>query len=834
MVEAIPGELITRNGPPRILVVEDESIVAMDLVAQLGDMGYEVCGNVDNGRDAIGRADAQHPDLVLMDIVIRGDMDGIETAASISRGLHIPVVYLTAYSDERTVERAARTGPYGYLTKPFQTAELRAGIEVALYKSRLERQLRNSEQWFASTLRCVADSVVATNAHGHIRFMNPAAEALLGCRVDDVIGCDVGEVIRLEDARSHASLESPVRHALENNTTADIEFGSLLVARNGERLPVDDSAAPIRDDEGKVLGAVMVFRDVRERLEAENRLRQSEQRFRSAFDFAPVGMALVSLDNHFLQVNSAICKLLGVSESELVGADQGMFCHHDSLKNERACLYELLSGNSASEQFEKRYRSCNGKDIWTLVSVSLLRQNDEPLCFLFQVHDVSERKEAEYRLTRLAHFDSLTGLANRAYLSDEIEREIVAARRHQRGLAVVFIDLDHFKQVNDSLGHEAGDELLQTVAARLRASVRETDIVGRLGGDEFVILLPEIRNAEDVLPVTNKVRAECGKPAHISGQEMRIGISLGVSLFPDDAQDSRTLLRYADSALYHAKAEGRNHLQFYRPELTARMEERMRLGGNLRSALERGEFELHFQPIMSLANHRPRAAEALIRWNHPELGLLAPNTFIPLAEEIGLSAAIGEWVIGEACHQAASWGAAGGMPLHVAVNVSASQFKAGNLVQVVRKALAAAGFPAQRLCLEITEQLLLGDSTKNLDILAQLKALGVGIAIDDFGTGYSSLSYISHFAPTELKIDRSLIADDDGEHVALVTAAIAMARSLKLQVVTEGVETKAQEAFLQSQGCEMAQGFLYAEPCAGPEFLDWLRRTGNGQQAASR
>ncbi|HJV52098.1 MAG TPA: bifunctional diguanylate cyclase/phosphodiesterase, partial [Noviherbaspirillum sp.] len=352
--------------------------------------------------------------------------------------------------------------------------------------------------------------------------------------------------------------------------------------------------------------------------------------------------------------------------------------------------------------------------------------------------------------------------------------------------------------------------------------------------DEFVILLSDIRSGEEVLLVTEKVRSECSKPARIGGQEMRIGISLGVSLFPDDAQDSRTLLRYADSALYHAKAEGRNHVQFYRPELTARMEQRMRLGGSLRSALERHEFELHYQPIVSLDDRKPRAVEALIRWNHPELGLLGPGDFISLAEEVGLSAAIGEWVIGEACHQAALWSAAGGMPLNVAVNVSASQFKTGNLVQVVRNALAAAGLPAQRLCIEITEQLLLSDSAKNRAILADLKALGVGIAIDDFGTGYSSLSYISHFGPTELKIDRSLIGEGNGKHAAIVTAAIAMAHSLKLQVVTEGVETKEQEAFLQSLGCEMAQGFLYAEPCTGQEFLAWLQRTSNEQVAAIR
>ncbi|HVK57081.1 MAG TPA: EAL domain-containing protein, partial [Burkholderiales bacterium] len=528
---------------------------------------------------------------------------------------------------------------------------------------------------------------------------------------------------------------------------------------------------------------------------------------------------------HFLQVNGAICKLLDCGEVELIGADQTAFSHPEEQAKEAGYLHELLSGRSTSEQFEKRYRDKNGKDVWTLVSVSLLRQNDEPFCYLFQVHDVSERKDAEYRLARLAHFDALTGLVNRAYLSDEIERQITAARRHQLQLAIVFLDLDHFKQVNDSLGHEAGDELLQIVANRLRASVRETDVVGRMGGDEFVILLPEIHKEEDILIVTDKMQTECAKLAHIAGHEVRFGVSIGVSLFPEDAQDSRTLLRFADSALYHAKAEGRNHLQFYRPELTARMERRMRLSAGLRVALERHEFELHYQPIVSLVDGRPLAAEALIRWNHPDLGMLLPDAFISLAEEIGMSVAIGEWVIGAACHQAALWRLSGASPLSVSVNVSASQFKAGNLVQIIQRALTATGLGPEHLCIEITEQLLLNGSEKNRATVAQLKALGVRVAIDDFGAGYSSLSYISYFGPTELKIDRSLIdfASNRAEHGAIMTAAIAMAHSLKLKVITEGVETEEQQTFLQEQGCEMAQGFLYAEPCAASKFLTWLR-----------
>ncbi|WP_292935948.1 EAL domain-containing protein [Noviherbaspirillum sp.] len=810
----------------KILVVEDEAIVALDLQLQLEEMGYTVCGVADTGEDAVERAWKLRPNLILMDIVLKGAMDGIEAAEQISHGLQIPVIFLTAYSDAGTVARAAHTASYGYLTKPFRPQELRAVIEVALYKAELERQLRDSEQWFASTLRSVADGIVATDEQGKIQFMNPAAEDLLGWQMSEACGRDVGEVAHIENTQTGAVVESPARRALQEGKAVGIDFAATLVSRNGVRLPIDDSAAPVKDAEGNSLGAVMVFRSVQERLAAEQKLRQSEEHFRKVFDFAPVGMALVGLDNRFLQVNGAICHLLGYSDTDLVGADQARFSCHDDLSSERAVLDEILSGKSLSSQFEKRYRTRDDRVVWTLVSVSLLRQNEEPLCYLWQIHDLTERKDVEDRLARLAHYDPLTGLANRACLSEEIERQILFARRHQQCFAVVFLDLDHFKQINDSLGHEAGDELLQAIAHKLKDSIREIDTVARLGGDEFVMLLTEVRSAEDVLTVTDKVRAECAQPFHIAGHEMCISISLGVSLYPDDAQDARTLLRFADSALYHAKAEGRNNLQFYRPDLIARLQKRMMLEAGLRSALAHREFELHYQPIVSLADGTPLMAEALIRWNHPTLGLLTPETFISLAEEMGLSTAIGTWVIGEACRSAMAWPVHKGRGIAVSINVSPRQFKSGTLVQSVTDALQETGLDPKRVCIEITEQVLLDNNEMNHATIEELKTLGVKIAIDDFGVGYSSLSYISRLAPSEIKIDCSLVRDVavNPSDAAIVRATIVMAHSLDMTVVTEGVETQVQQSFLQSEGCDMAQGYLYALPAPAAEFRDWLNR----------
>jgi diguanylate cyclase (GGDEF)-like protein/PAS domain S-box-containing protein len=824
-----------RASAPTLLVVEDESVVAMDLDGQLHDMGYQVCGCVDNARDAIERARRDHPDLILMDIVLKGDMDGIAAASVIGREMHIPVLFLTAYSDDQTVERAASTWPYGYLTKPFQNRELRAGIEVALRKANIERALRNSERWLSSVLRGVADAVIATDADGFVRLVNPAAERLLGWNAGAMQGRLAGEVIRLEDAASG----KPVPLALPGGKPpAELAGAAVLVAHGGARVPVDASAGPVCDEQGKPLGAAFVLHDMRERVATERRLAHSEHRFRSAFDHAPLGVAMVSRDNRFVRVNHALCRLLGASAEQLAGADQAQFGDADDIAIEKEYQQDLLAGRSASVQFDRRYRSRDGRVVWALVSATLLPSNHEPQCFLVQINDVSERKRVEEELAHLAHHDALTGVANRTLLNEEVEHEIAAARRHRNRMAVVFIDLDYFKHINDSLGHEAGDTVLKVIAARLTGAVRETDIVGRMGGDEFVIVLSEVDDVQDVLALTDKLRAECARPLRVDGHEVQLAVSIGVSLFPDDAGDFRTLLRFADSALYHAKAEGRNNVQFYRPELTARMELRIRLGAGLRVALERNELELYYQPIISLDDDRPAAAEALIRWNHPELGLLMPDTFLPVLDEASMGDAVGAWAMGEACRQAARWNSTGAAPMRVGVNVTAAQFKSGHLVQTVQSALRAASLPSACLVIEITEQNLLIDSEHTRATMAALKALGVHVAIDDFGTGYSSLSYISRLRPSELKIDQSLIAhvDSDPERAALVVAALAMARSLRLEVVTEGVETEAEQAFLRAHGCDMVQGYLYLRPCPAAQFDAWLAahgRPGGGAVSGS-
>jgi diguanylate cyclase (GGDEF)-like protein/PAS domain S-box-containing protein len=815
------------TGPPQtistLLVVEDESVVAMDLDGQLRDMGYHVCACVDNGRDAIARARADRPDLVLMDVVLRGDIDGIAAANAIGAELKIPVLFLSAYSDDQTVARAAATMPYGYLTKPFQARELRAGIEVALRKADVERALRDSQRWLVSVLRGVGDAVIATGRDGRVDLANPAAEELIG--TDTLHGRAATDVVRLEDGAGE-------QLALAWHDCHPRSGPATLVTQDGARVPVDFSAGPICDEREQLIGVAIVLHDERERVAAEQRLARSEHRFRNAFDNAPLGLALIDRDNRYLRVNHALCRMLGALESDLVGTTQERFGDAADNALEQAIQQDLAGGRRDAAQYERRYRAQDGRMLWALVSATLLASNQDPQHFLVQINDVTERKRAEQELAHLAHHDALTGVANRAMLAEQVEHELAVARRRRMRLAVVFIDLDYFKHVNDSYGHEVGDRVLKELAARLTRSVRAIDIVGRMGGDEFVVVLSEVNDARDVVTLTDKLRQECARPLHFNGHEVRMAVSMGVSLFPDDAQDFRTLLRYADSALYQAKGEGRNNVQFFHPELSARMELRVRLGAGLRVALERNELEMYYQPIVALSDSRPVAAEALMRWHHPELGLLPPDVFLPMLEESSMGEEIGAWAIHEACRQAARWNGDGAPGLRMGVNVTAAQFKSGRLVSTVERALQAAGLASNLLCIEITEQHQLADTEQTRATMAALKELGVLVAIDDFGTGYSSLGYISRLQPDELKVDKSLVSevDVDAERAGLVVAALAMARSLHLMVVAEGVETEAEQAFLQAHGCDMAQGYLHARPIPALEFETWMARVDGGQR----
>lgn len=448
-------------------------------------------------------------------------------------------------------------------------------------------------------------------------------------------------------------------------------------------------------------------------------------------------------------------------------------------------------------------------------------------------HDVSRARALTLKLAHIAQHDALTDLPNRALLNDRLLQAIGLAERHHTSLALLYLDLDRFKNINDSLGHMIGDRLLQTVALRLTECVRATDTVARIGGDEFVILLSEVAHEEDAALISDKLLRSVLMPYVLDGHELHVTASIGIVVHPGDGITNETLLQNADSAMYEAKKRGRNNYQFYRSDLNSSAGERQSLESGLRHAVERQELRLHYQPIVNLDTGVIAGVEALVRWQHPTLGLVAPDQFIAIAEESGLIVPIGHWVLREACAQARGWRNAGLPDIRLAVNISAVELRSQKFVSGVTAVLADTGFAAERLELELTETFLMQDSKATSLVLNAIKALGVELALDDFGTGYSSLSYMRRFPINTLKVDRSFVRDlaGDANDAGVVSAVINMGRSLNMRVVAEGVEAVEQLSFLKNHGCSEAQGYLFSRPVPAADLADWMRRNAAGQAA---
>jgi len=442
-------------------------------------------------------------------------------------------------------------------------------------------------------------------------------------------------------------------------------------------------------------------------------------------------------------------------------------------------------------------------------------------------HDVSAARANSREMSHLAQHDFLTGLPNRMLFNDRLGQAISLAERQSKQLAVMFVDLDHFKKINDSLGHGVGDKLLQSIAGRLLACVRRTDTISRLGGDEFVVLLSQVEHAEDAAFSARKILRSLTSPHSIDSKSLDINVSIGVSTYPGDGRDAEGLMNKADAAMYEAKQRGRNNYQFFRRDMHARLAERQSLEADLRYALGRNEFLLHYQPKFNLKTGRITGVEALLRWQHPQRGMVYPVQFIPIAEECGLILPIGRWVLLQACKQARSWIDSGLGVVPIAVNVSAAEFGAKDFLSGVRAVLIATGVQPQNLELELTESVLMKDAESAVVTLAALKAMGVQLAIDDFGTGYSSFTYLRRFPSDALKLHQSFVQEitADPEDATIVSAMINIGRSLKQRVIAEGVETRAQFDFLQRHGCGEGQGYYFSRPVAAEQAAN-LFKTG--------
>jgi len=665
--------------------------------------------------------------------------------------------------------------------------------------------------------------LIVLDAGGRVLSMNKAMSDMLGLPSEAL-----AEQPLLEALIPSPELGERASAALASGQPQDGVAAAVAVAADGHAEGLrwfEFNIRRTRQAGGYLL--LLIGQDVTFRRQARLRLQESEEFFRMTFSQAAVGIALLSRDGRFLRVNRRLSQTVGFSEIELLQRFYHQITCPDDLIEDRGLFARLVEGSIRDFQRETRYLRKDGSPVWVALSASTMREaSSGQLRLIVAVEDISRRKQAEEALLRMANHDALTGLPNRLLLQDRLGQAIVQAQRSGRQVGVMFVDLDRFKHVNDSLGHEAGDRLIVEIARRLGSVLRESDTVARQGGDEFVVVLADLGSADDAALVARKLLDGLFQPLVLAGQEVFPSGSIGIAMYPRDGQDSEALLKAADSAMYHAKGGGGNGFHFYSAAMGAHADEHLRLETGLQRALQREEFVLHYQPQFDAARGCIVGVEALLRWQPQGGAPIAPAEFIPLAEETGLIVPIGEWVLASALRQQAAFARAG-LPLRMSVNMSARQFRQQDVAALVARLLAQEGVDPAWLVLEITESVLM-ENLEAAAAMARLAQMGVQLAIDDFGTGYSSLSNLKRFPIHSLKIDRSFVADIDaaggeGGGVPIVKAVIALARSLKLDVIAEGVESAAQQAFLDAHGCHRMQGYRFGRPAAAAEIEGLLR-----------
>ncbi|MGB4065099.1 MAG: EAL domain-containing protein [Azonexus sp.] len=791
--------------PINLMLVEDERIVAFDLKRQLQGFGYHVGCVAASGEQAISQAAEFKPDLVLMDIHLEGRMDGIEAAAAIRAHHQIPVVFLTAYAEDDTLRRALDSRPFGYLIKPCEGRELHATIQMALARREEEVAVEQSEQRLKLALDAASLGVLE---------WSPASNRLKG---DIFLGMLFGNrpqpldepwdtfIDRVHEADRERVSQALTAKSLDGNAVS-VEFQLA-----GTALPIRrmEAHAKAYGEDGTVQRVVGILQDVTQRHHNEAMLRQSSVVFQTTAE----AIVITDARHRIVATNTAYSRITGYQENEVLGLDPDIL-----LRVSPACEHyenSFLAGADGFWQGEVRCHRSNGSEFPAWQSVSVVRDaNGSVTHFVTAFSDVTAIYDAQQKLQHLAHHDPLTGLPNRLLFDERLRYALEQATRNEQRCILLFLDLDGFKVINDTLGHAVGDELLRIVGDRLRDVLRSSDTIARLGGDEFVILAGSF-NPVYAAQLAEKILDQLRLPVTVSGESLSITGSLGIAMFPDNGTDSQQLMRAADMAMYTAKAEGRNRYHFYAADMSERAHQRMNIEQGLRRALVTDGLVVHYQPRVDLGSRRIVGVEALVRWQHPERGIISPVDFIGIAEECGIIEHLGRWVLNRACSEMLEivLGKSATETFHVAVNVSPRQFLGVDFVAIVRSVLSETGFPASALELEITESTLQA-TERSLSILHALKELGVAVSIDDFGTGYSSLSVLRDLPIQRIKIDRSFIVDIPASQNqrAVVEAIVALSKAMFMQITVEGIEHAAQATILQELGCQEGQGFLFARP----------------------
>lgn len=801
------------NEPVKILIVEDETIVALDLKRRLTKLGYHVTGTACNSDRALALFNQELPHIVLMDIHIQGSMDGIEVAALLQKNHLIPMIYLTAFSEEKTLARAKTTKPYGYLLKPFSDRELHIIIQVSLERYESDILLKKNEQHLRLALEAAnlgtweisADSydiVLNKNPGGGTFPLTDWKSLFFALHDDDKL--KLSEFIDWLRSRK--------------GQAGDLEF-QVDVGRSSPAWyklygkSFNDSAT----DKPQIVG---VLQDTTESRSARNRLAQAA----TVFEYAAEGIIILNKDKRFDCANEAFFSMTG-------------FEHHDLVNKELPFLNRFSLGE---DMYNKVWLACNQNGHWR-GEVSVLKKNMDSLYgwltiglipsesdanqqFVVMISDITIIRETTEQLSHIAYYDSLTNLPNRMLIMDRLQQALAVAVRESSMLGVLFIDLDNFKRINDTLGHNSGDTLLCFVSHRMLSVLRQCDTLGRLGGDEFIVIVSRAESHEALSKVAEKILENLATPVVVENIEIITSCSIGISVYPDHSAHPDELLQMADTAMYEAKNNGKNNYAFYHAALTQKAAHHLTREQELHHALARQQFMLYYQPQFSPTEKRITGVEALIRWQHPANGLLLPIDIIPIAETSRLIIDIGNWVLTEACKQLSQWQANGVSDLRIAVNISIRQLADKNFHNFIAKLLHQYALPAHLLELEVTESCL-QDELIYINCLEQLENLGLSISIDDFGTGYSCLSSLKNLPIHRLKIDQSFVRGipNDDNDCAIAAAIMVLAQKLGLEVIAEGIEAQEQIAFLTELGCNELQGYLFSKPVAAEQIPELIK-----------
>ena len=796
----------------RVLVVDDEEAARLMMQATLENSGFQVilAEDCQAARAAFSR---QRPDLILLDVLLP-DGDGFQLCREfmrLSQEREIPIAMVTGLDDLESIRLAYESGATDFITKPVSWGTLPYRLQYLLRANAAFADLSLSESKTRALLSSLPDIIIRLHRDGRVLDMQVGSYVF-----------DMDEWLHSAPGENFNRLPPAVDKIITGRIDAALRGKGMQLLE----FQWSQEAGRIRHWEARIMQrdrneVLLVVREITQRKQQESQLRL----WAKVFEASNEAILITDANFRIISVNRAYETIMGFSEADVLGVDTlevgARLQTHSFYRNLVSVLKER--GHWQGELSNQRKSGEEFPCWFSVTQVTNARGDAENYIAIF--NDITEHKNSRAQIEFLAHHDGLTGLPNRLLLNDRLDMAITQARRQGDKLGVLFIDLDRFKNINDSLGHSVGDEILKEAGRRLGDTVRTGDTVSRLGGDEFVVLFPRLRDEGNLADLTIKLRDILQQAYVVDGMSLHITPSIGIAVYPEDGTDASTLIKNADAAMYLAKEKGRNNYQFYTPSLNARTLDRLKLESDLRSAIEAGSFELHFQPQIIGSSGQLWGLEALVRWRHSERGLVSPAEFIPLAEETGLIVPLGDWVLVEAVRQLAHWQRQ--LPqLVVSVNISALQFRQADFLQRVKAVVDAAGVAPQFIELEITETLLMDDMAAAIKTLTSLRELGFRIAIDDFGTGFSSLNYLRHLPIHVLKIDQSFVRDmlKEPESLAIVESIIALAKALGKETIAEGVETAAEFDVLRDGGCRVMQGYHIARPMPAAAFDAWYQQ----------